>query len=114
MGRAAPAALLAALALAPSAGAADGPTLRVVATTPLVLAGRGFGAGETVRVTVATGYGARVQRVVAVRGGFKVTFRALPAAGCGAPYLARAVGARGSRAVLALGKPAFCIPPPRD
>jgi hypothetical protein len=106
--RAASAGLLAALALSAVAGAAV-PSLRMVRKTPLVLEGRGFVAGEAVRVTVVTGYGPRVQRLTTPRGVFRVVFR-VPATGCGAAYAARAVGSRGSIAAVRLG--AVCIPPP--
>ena len=101
-----------ALAVAVDATATTGPSLRVVARTPLVLEGRGFHPQEHVTVTVITGLGPRVARAVAVRGTFKVSLR-VRSSGCGGAYAVRAAGNLGSRAMLLLGK-SICVPPPRD
>jgi hypothetical protein len=82
-----------------------------VQSEPLVLIGSGFVGGEHVSVVVVTGYGARKAEVTARGGRFQVTFR-VPATGCGRAWAARAVGSRGSRATLTLGKRVPCIPPP--
>jgi hypothetical protein len=89
------------------------PLLRLAGRAPLVLEGRLFKPGESVRVVVLTGYGPVWSRVVAAGGRFKATFH-VPQAGCGAPFAARAVGAGGSTASLVLGRAAVCVPPPRD
>ena len=108
---AAAAALLTALVLSAPAGAAA-PTLRVAGRTPLVLEGRGFKAGEHVRVSLITGLGPRFQRAtVTAAGSFRVAYR-VPLAGCGKPFAARARGDYGSTAFVVLGKAARCVPPP--
>jgi hypothetical protein len=99
-----------------TAGAADrtAPRLRVTDRVPLSVAGEHFGARERVTVTAITGLGPRSVRVRAVSGRFRAEFDKLPTSGCGAPYAVRARGATGTIAVVKLGPPRPCIPPPRD
>ena len=91
------------LALAPVAGAAATPSLRLVTRTPLVVKGVNFHPGE--RVTVRVG-----DAKVVVRAGVAGTFRV----NLGAPLVDRcssgiiAAGARGDQAALFLR--AMCAP----
>jgi hypothetical protein len=89
------------------------PRLRVTDRTPLSVAGDHFAAQERVTVTAITGLGPHSVRVRAVRGRFRAEFK-LPTSGCGAPFAVRARGATGTTAVVRLGPPQPCIPPPRD
>jgi hypothetical protein len=92
--------LLAALALI-VVGPAQGrhaTTLRVLATSPVRLAGSGFSRGESVRVQARTGGAKRSRRVHAdSHGRFRVTFARLAGGRC-ASLVATATGADGHRA----------------
>ena len=96
-----------------SAAGAVAPRLTVASRTPLLLAGSGFVAQERVTVTLITGLGPKRKLVVARSGRFRVQFDG-PTRGCGAPTAARAVGDRGSRAAVVIGRAGVCVPPPRD
>ncbi len=109
------AALLTLIAGSAAASAAGPePTLRVVRAKPLVVAGSGFEAGETVRV-VALGHGGKRSKTVVAgaRGGFKVELPARRTIGC-APTLVTASGARGGKASLTAVAGCVTVPPPRD
>jgi hypothetical protein len=95
---------LAALCLATSTGAYGGvagagarPTLLVASETPLVVLGRGFEAGERVRLVASVRNRVfRKPTVAGPRGVFRVRFAAVDAS-CG-PAFVSAVGSDGSRA----------------
>lgn len=98
--RAAAAAVLV-LVLALPAGAAQPrrATLKLAALAPLVVEGRGFGKGERVVLTASASNAQRLLSVVARRkGSFTARFD-LRLGRC-ASLTVRAVGARGSRAIL--------------
>jgi hypothetical protein len=68
---------IATLAIGSAAGAANGPSLRIVQERPLVVTGARFKAHEAVRVTVRAGTRTlRRDTHAGVRGGFTVAFRA--------------------------------------
>ena len=75
------------------------PTLALASETPLVVAGRGFKAGERVTVVASVVQGKFRKKVSAGTGGrFKARFAAADAS-CGPIYIA-AIGREGSRASL--------------
>ena len=96
-------AVLAAVAVSPSAAAGLGtegaarPHLTLADESPLVVTGRGFRAGERVRVVASAARG-RYRKTVSVssRGRFTVRFASTDAS-CG-PLLVTALGAEGNRA----------------
>jgi hypothetical protein len=97
----------AALLLAGSASAGPSPTLRISGTTPLVVQGTHFRAGERVTITVWTVAPVR-RSTVARAGSFSVTFPDVRFGRCaGARIEAR--GSKGSLAVLKIPKPG-CAP----
>jgi|SRR6188472_4585348 hypothetical protein len=97
--------------VAPSAGAAVAPKLRLVWTQPLVVRGESFRPGERVVVTALTPTGPkRVVVWATVRGRLGATFR-LPSQPCGKAFAIRATGGLGSRAVVAVPS-SPCVPPP--
>jgi hypothetical protein len=87
-------ALVLALALVVSAGAAIRPTLRIVADTPLTLRGAHFQPREAVRVNVTMGELrlARQTRAGSL-GGFTVRFAGVRIAYCSPPLVVTARGA---------------------
>lgn len=104
--------LVASSALA-TAEAAATPGLTLVKRSPLVVRGTGFRPSERVVVTALTLSGPR--RVVVratVLGRFTATIRTANQP-CGKPFAVRAVGGRGSVALLRLPSTA-CVPPPID
>jgi hypothetical protein len=107
MTRAALAALAAAVVAAP-AWAGSSPALRLVHTSPFVVAGSHFGAHERVTVTMTTTQ--RIVRHVTARtdGSFSVGFGKVELGRC-AGFAVSAVGAAGSRAALKVPRPA-CMP----
>ncbi len=94
-----------------AANGAERPILTLVATAPLTVSGRGFGAGEVVRLVVATA-GARGGRtaIASAKGVLRMRFD-LGVPRC-AELTVRAIGSHGSRAVLHRG--AACKPPKPD
>ena len=83
------------------------PTLALASETPLVVAGRGFKAGERVTVVAKVARGAFRKKVSAGTGGrFKARFAAADAS-C-SPWSVTAVGGQGSRASLRRIR----VPPP--
>jgi hypothetical protein len=83
------------------------PTVALAAETPLVVAGRGFKAGERVTVVAKVARGAFRKKVSAGTGGrFKARFAAADAS-C-SPLYVTAVGRQGSRASLRRIR----VPPP--
>jgi len=101
--------LVAGLVFAAGAGAAaQRPSLAILDRQPLVVRGSHFGARELVRVT-ARADGEQTLRVRATRlGTFVATFRGVEVGRCGGVGI-RAVGGRGSVAVVKLPLPA-CLP----
>ncbi len=86
------------------------PLLRVAATAPLAVSGSGFRPAERVRVTAITVHGSLGKTVrVTGRGRFLVRFASLTADPC-VVRAVRAVGAKGSRALLRFPI-AACQPP---
>jgi hypothetical protein len=87
-----------------STDATSKPTLRMVSESPFVVAGRGFKAGERVKV-VAAAVNGKLRKTLSAssRGRFTATF----ATSCG-PFFVTAVGREGSRAALRIRG----IPPP--
>jgi hypothetical protein len=107
------AACAAAIAVGTTAQAQGSAKLRVVDTTPLVVAGSGFQASERVTVTAMTTLGLRIVRLRAstagtFRAGFRISTRP-----CTRPFAIRARGAAGSVATVTMRVPP-CIPPPID
>ena len=97
--------------VAPTAGAAAPPKLRLVWTQPLVVRGESFRPGERVVLTALTPIGPkRVVVRATARGRLGATFR-LPGQPCGKAFAVRAAGGLGSRAVLAVPS-SPCVPPP--
>jgi hypothetical protein len=86
------------------------PTLRLITTSPLVVRGRHFRPGETVRVVADAG---KTKRVRATRpsatGSFRVSFGAMHADRCTEGLLITATGPR-ERAVLKLPSPECAVP----
>jgi hypothetical protein len=97
-----------------SRGSAAKPRLSVVSTTPLVVAGTGFRAGETVRLIVKADAGASSRRDEASGAGrISVRFRGLEVDRC--DYLIiTARGDKGSLAQLRRMPRACAIDPRRD
>jgi len=89
------------LVLALPAGAAQPrrATLKLAALAPLVVKGRGFGKGERVVLTASAPSAQRMLGVVARRNGSFTARFDLRLGRC-APLTVRAVGVRGSRAIL--------------
>jgi len=88
---------------------AAAPSLRLVHAQPFTVAGKGFGARERIRMTVAHEEQTVVRLLRANRtGSFVAGFAELTPRRC-AGWLARAIGARGSRAILKLAAPACQI-----
>jgi hypothetical protein len=107
------AACVAALAVGTTAQAQGAPKLRVVDTTPLVVAGNGFQPAERVTVTAMTTLGPRIVRLRAsTTGTFRAWFQISPRP-CTRPFAIRARGAAGSVATVTMRVPP-CIPPPID
>jgi hypothetical protein len=87
------------------------PTLRVVSTSPLVVAGTGFRAGERVTVTALSSVRPHIVRIRATRrGSFRVRLGRFTQP-CGSPWAVRARGASRRVAVVRLAA-APCVPPP--
>lgn len=106
-------AVAAATALAatvPASGDASGePRLRLLHRQPLTVAGAGFAARETVRLTVVVADATRTRIVTAShRGAFTARFAAISYDRCTATVV-RATGKRGSRALLKVPQP-LCPP----
>jgi hypothetical protein len=98
---------------APPARSATTPKLRLVSPQPLVVRGEGFRPAERVVVTALTLSGPkRVVVLATATGRFGATFR-LASQPCGRAFAVRAVGTRGSRAILNFHS-SPCVPPPRD
>ena len=104
-------AAVACTALATQAGAAPKPALRLVSTTPLVVAGTGFKAGTKVRVTAdVDSVRARTVRV-GKGGGFTVRFAdAFVFDRCGVPIVIEARISGNLRALLKRPQPACPLP----
>lgn len=101
----------AAVAVSAQGQPARTPTLKVVDTRPLVVAGAGFVAHERVTVTALTSLGPRFQRTYAsATGAFRVRFGPFPQP-CSKPVAVRARGATGDVAIARLTAPP-CVPPP--
>lgn len=89
-------AVLALLAGAPAAPAAQPLGLRIVRSWPLQVSGTGFYARERVRVTVRTGSRVRAASTRSdAHGAFTVHFRRVRLNVCGLPFTVTARGARG-------------------
>jgi hypothetical protein len=87
------------------------PTLKVVDTHPLVVAGTGFVPRERVTVTALTSLGPRfVPTRATARGAFRVLVGRFTQP-CGKPFAVRARGTAGSRAMVLL-EALPCVPPP--
>jgi len=89
------------------------PTLRLLGSTPLLVQGKDFRPSEKISVTAHTLLG---PRKLVVRASGTGTFRAsirLYTQPCGKAFAVRAVGDRGSVAMLRL-RSEPCVPPPRD
>jgi hypothetical protein len=99
-----------AAAVAPAQAVRE-PALHVVRERPLVIAGRGFGAGERVALTALTSLGPRIVRVRASAAGRFTARFALFTQPCGRPFAVRARGSAGSVALIRLAAPP-CVPPP--
>jgi hypothetical protein len=94
--------LLVALVLPLAASAVGGAALRIVDRSPLVVQGSGFKRLEPLTVTAIRRQGPLVRRLVATRAGsFSVRF-ATTVEWCGGAREIRAVGRKGSTAVLTL------------
>lgn len=105
------AAVTAALAGSAAGMSATPPRLLIDQTTPVIVRGSHFHAGEHVRVTAYVVGATATRNVIATRRGtFAVRFAGLKATSCGA-YGARAVGSRGSRAAFRF-LPPECAPGP--
>ena len=104
------AALVWGLVAAGLTGAATGPAaLRLVARQPLTVAGRGFEPLERVHLVASWESGKAIRHTQATRSGsFLVRFSGNRLGRCDA-LIVRAVGARGSRALLEPPQPA-CLP----
>jgi hypothetical protein len=102
-----------AIAVAPATQAASTAKLRLVSKQPLVVRGEAFRPGERVVVTAVTLTGPKRVVVRATAGGrLAATFR-LANQPCGDAVAVRAVGGRGSRAMVEVpARP--CVPPPID
>jgi hypothetical protein len=102
---------LAALVLAPVAqGHATKASLRLLSSKPLVVQGKGFHAGERVRVTLAANSDTIRRRTTASRAGlFRTDFGSVSFGRCGG-FSVRASGALGSVAVLKRPPLPGCIP----
>ena len=85
------------------------PTLKLVQTRPLVVAGTHFIPGEHVTVTAWT-LPRAVRHTVAHQGAFKIALGNARFVRCAAARV-EAVGAEGSRALVRLPRP-FCLPRP--
>ena len=98
--RAAAAAILVLLLALPAAAAQPRrATLKLTTLAPLVVKGHGFGNGERVVLTVSASSAQRLQGLNARRNGSFTARFDLRLGRC-APLTIRAVGARGSRAIL--------------
>lgn len=85
--------------------------LTLASRTPLTVRGTGFKPSERVVVTAMTLSGARRVAVVASPlGRFSATIRTANQP-CGRPFAVRAVGGKGSFAIMRLNG-AACVPPP--
>jgi hypothetical protein len=93
-----------ALIAAGSATAAPPPSLSVVGSAPLVVAGTNFRAGERVTVTAA----GTVRRTVARKGSFRLVLGDVRFGRCAGARI-EAVGSLGSRVVSKIPRPA-CMP----
>jgi hypothetical protein len=107
------AAVVTTLALAVTSGigfaaTAAKPSLRVVRLSPFTVAGTGFKAAEKVTVTLTGANRAKATATANPRGAFTAAFPKLRETKCS--YSLRAVGARGSRAVLAASAKPGCAP----
>jgi hypothetical protein len=93
------------------AAAAATPALRLLDSSPVRFAGRGFAPGERVRVRASAAGSSRTRRVSAgARGRFRVTFRHLSHDRCSGLLIARAIGSEGRRASYKRPQPQ-CPPP---
>jgi hypothetical protein len=99
----------AALTAGAAAGPAPPPTLRLVQTKPMVVAGTHFIPGEHVTVTAWT-FPRAVRRTVAQQGAFRLALGSARFVRCAAARI-EAVGAEGSRALVRLPKP-LCLSRP--
>jgi hypothetical protein len=90
-----------------SAAAGSRPSIRIVQSRPLVVAGSHFRAGERVKV-VAHLTRTIVRHVVARHGSFRVNLGMVPVSKCEGIRIV-AVGSRGSRATLKIPR-SGCIP----
>ena len=95
------AAVVLVLVLALPAAAAQPPraTLKLETVAPLVVVGRGFDDGERVALTASTKGARKVLKLVTSRNGSFTARFGLRLGPC-APFTVRAVGVRGSRAIL--------------
>jgi hypothetical protein len=100
----------ASLILAGPAAAAP-PTLRIVELHPLVVAGKGFGASEQVRLAISGGNGERVVAADA-NGAFVARLGPVRMLRCAA-FAVIAVGDDGSHASARRGRPVCLTSPPR-
>lgn len=87
------------LALPAAAAQPRRATLKLEALAPLVVEGRAFGKGERVALTASASSAQKTLSVVARRNGSFTARFALRLGRC-APFTVRAVGLRGSRAIL--------------
>jgi hypothetical protein len=96
---------------ATAASASVRPSLRLLASNPVVVAGRGFEPLEHVIVKVRTDDALLLRRVRATRAGrFRLVFATLLRDPCASSLSVLAVGRGGSRAVLRLGLRACPFP----
>ena len=100
----------AALVLTGFAGAATGPSLRLVSVKPFVVGGRHFESRERVVVTLTVQRNRIVRRTTATTTGtFRVSFGDVSLGRCGS-YTVRAAGLQGSVAILKRPPLPGCIP----
>jgi hypothetical protein len=92
------------------AGAATGPSLRLVSLKPFAVGGRHFKAHERVIVTLTVQRTRTVRRATATATGtFRVSFGDVALGRCGS-YTVRAAGLKGSVAILKRPPLPACIP----
>ena len=91
--------LMLVLALPAAAAWPQRATLKLEAVAPIVVVGRGFGQGERVFVTASAKSARKLLKLVTSRDGSFTARFGLRLGPC-APFTVRAVGLRGSRAIL--------------
>jgi hypothetical protein len=102
-------AVTATVATSAAGATAAKPSLRLVATTPVKVAGAHFGRREHVRVRITTPSSTVTRRTVTTSAGTFVVGSSAQFDPCSGPLVVRAIGSRGSDAVLKL-PPRECPP----